>query len=45
VKLVKKRVVVIIVLAVLGLASAFGQGIGVKEAAKDEHPPPTVIAR
>ncbi|ADI25701.1 hypothetical protein P9743_10865 [Anoxybacillus geothermalis] len=41
----KKRVVVIVALAILGLASALGQGIGVKEAAKDEHPPPTVIAR
>ncbi|WP_256371102.1 MULTISPECIES: hypothetical protein [Geobacillus] len=41
----KKRVIVIVALAVLGLASAFGPGIGVKEAAKDEHPPPTVIAQ
>ncbi|KAF0994082.1 hypothetical protein [Geobacillus sp. TFV-3] len=41
----KKRVIVIVALAVLGLASAFGQGIGVQEAAKDEHPPPTVISR
>ncbi|BBW95191.1 MULTISPECIES: hypothetical protein [Geobacillus] len=41
----KKRIVLIIALAALGLAAGFGHGIGVKEAAKDEHPPPTVIAR
>ncbi|MGG2988386.1 hypothetical protein ABEO46_04560 [Geobacillus stearothermophilus] len=41
----KKRIILIITLAVLGLASAFAGGTGVKEAAKDEHPPPTVIAR
>gem|GEM_PF-2318660 len=40
----KKRMVLVIALAVLGLASAFAHGVGVKEAAKDEHPPPTVIA-
>jgi hypothetical protein len=45
VKRVKKRIVLVVALAVLGLASAFAGGTGVKEAAKDEHPPPTVIAR
>lgn len=44
-KRVKKRIVLVVALAVLGLASAFAGGTGVKEAAKDEHPPPTVIAR